>query len=170
MTEDDREPFAKHLAACAETLDAPLTPGRIEGYFVALRDLPLDAILHALEAATAVSRFFPKPIEIRELAGCGLPDVGLIEQHLRAYLLRPGVPGPFLQLVLDRLGGSRAAGDMTTHQRLAALRSIVPALIPVALARGIPVPTQALGLQHRPEPRLTQGDAVRTLKLIEGAK
>jgi hypothetical protein len=169
VTDDDFESFGQHLAACAETLGVDLTPARIEGYFVALRDLPIEPVLRAIEIATATSRFFPKPIELRELAGAGLPDAGLVEQHLRAYLLRGGFPGPFLKLVLDRLGGARAAGEMTTAQRLAALRGIVPALLPLALARGLAVPTQALGIDQRPAPepeRIPHEQSARVLRLV----
>lgn len=66
MTEADREPFAKMLYALGDTFNEPVSELRAEAYFDALSDLSLDAVLHAGRLAIRESRFFPRPVELRE--------------------------------------------------------------------------------------------------------
>jgi hypothetical protein len=144
MTADERTTFAMHLGVLAETFGETLTKPRLEGYFLGLADLPLEAVTHAIRAALVACKFFPRPAELRELAGEGFADVGLIEAMIVKFLWPPGQScDPFLAMVIQRLGGVRAAGDMPTGVRLSHLKAIVPALVPAALARGIAVPRQS---------------------------
>lgn len=67
MTEVDREPFAEALFALADTFNEPMTRTRAEGYFDALGDCTLVQVNAAVRQSMRVSRFFPKPVELREL-------------------------------------------------------------------------------------------------------
>jgi hypothetical protein len=144
MTDADRTAFAKAMLMLSETFHEPVSTGRLDGYFLGLADLPLEAVTHAIRAALVACKFFPRPAELRELAGEGFADVGLIEAMIVKFLWPPGQScEPFLAMVIQRLGGVRAAGDMPTGVRLSHLKAIVPALVPAALARGIAVPRQS---------------------------
>jgi len=65
MTDTDHTTFARALVVLAETLGEPLSELRGEGYWEALRDLPLGAVLAAMHEALRMSRFFPKPADLR---------------------------------------------------------------------------------------------------------
>lgn len=151
-SDEDRLAFGRHLAVLAETFGETLTEPRIEGYFLALQDLELDAVRHAIETALRACKFFPRPVELRELAGDQAPDVGLIEAclvaHLRAHVGEyTAVPrDPFLRLVCERLGGAWTMGGMSSFDRLQALKAIVPALVVAARTRGIALPSFATPL------------------------
>jgi len=68
MTDDDFPRFAERMAVVADVLDASVTPSRFRGYFEALRDLSLDAVLQALTACLRTQVYFPKPADLRNLA------------------------------------------------------------------------------------------------------
>lgn len=67
MTERDFNNFADSLIALGEVYDKALTPATIQIYFAALADLDYRIIAQAFGAAASQLRWFPKPIEIREL-------------------------------------------------------------------------------------------------------
>ena len=72
MTPEDKPDFTVAITALLETL-----PGRepsaatIRGYWIGLKDLPLEAVQRAAAKAIRTCRFMPPPVEIRELAGEG---------------------------------------------------------------------------------------------------
>jgi hypothetical protein len=69
MTDDDRRTFGRELTRLAETLGEPMSPARIDGYWRALCDLPLSAVLVAMTAALReCAEFFPKPGWLRAKA------------------------------------------------------------------------------------------------------
>lgn len=164
MTDTDHPRFVALLAILAETFGETVTPPRLEGYWLALRDLPLEAVEWAVKLALIRSRFFPRPAELRELSGAGGPDAGLVEALLVAHLRQPGgerrLPSDaFLRLVVERLGGLYACAGMASAIRLRTLERMLPALITAATLRGLPLPTEvALSgprpvlLAHRAEP------------------
>lgn len=67
MTEDDRPHFAEAMHAMAETFNEPVSDIRAEAYFDALMDLPLETVNAAVRLSLRTCRFFPKPVELREL-------------------------------------------------------------------------------------------------------
>ena len=67
MTADDRPTFSQALLVLSETFNEPVSETRAEAYFVALNDLPIEAVVAATRAALRSLTFFPKPIELREL-------------------------------------------------------------------------------------------------------
>lgn len=67
MNNPDREEFAKALYLVGETFNEPVSDLRVEAYFNALVDLPLEMVTVGCAMATRSLRFFPKPVELREL-------------------------------------------------------------------------------------------------------
>lgn len=68
MTPQDAPLFIERLTAVAEVFDAKCSEAKITLYFEALKDLDVFSVLEALDAAITTCKFFPKPVEIRELA------------------------------------------------------------------------------------------------------
>jgi len=64
----DSGEFSRRLNALAEIWDLKLAATRKALYFEALRDLPFEAVAHALNQAAKTCTFFPKPAELRALA------------------------------------------------------------------------------------------------------
>jgi len=148
MTENDRETFGQLMAALSVTFREPVNAFRAATYWHALADLPIETVRCGVEQALKTCRFFPRPSELRDAAGAGLPDASLIESLLLKHLRRPGgerrtPTEPFLQLVVERLGGIRVAGNLSSEDRLHVLGRLVPALVHAAGVRQIPLPTEA---------------------------
>lgn len=148
MTHDDRARFAAVLTALAETFNEPLSTARLEGYWLALADLPLDAVEAAVQRALREAKFFPKPAELRTLAGVGDPDASLVEQllanHLRGPMGDRTMPAdPFLKLVVRALGGLFAVVEMRGADRVFALGRVLPGVVNQARHEGLRVPTLA---------------------------
>ena len=67
MRPDDVDAFVTEMGKTAELFGEPLSEGRALLYYEALADLPLEAALLALRSSRRRLRFFPKPVELREL-------------------------------------------------------------------------------------------------------
>lgn len=144
MTVEDTQDFAKHLAALAETFGEPLSSARIRGYFTALEDLPMEAACGAIREALRCCKFFPKPSELRALAGEVEPDCGVVESLIMGRLYGRAIShGDFVDLAIERLGGRRACEDMPPAVRLGHLHRMLPALLAAGRARGWSMPTAA---------------------------
>lgn len=66
MIDHDRESFAALLLGLGETYGESVSPARMEIYFAALSDLDLDEIRAAANVHVRMSKFFPRPAELRE--------------------------------------------------------------------------------------------------------
>ncbi len=111
MIASDFHVFARELALVAETFGATISSAHIEIYFRALNDLPLEQVRAAMDAACRRLRFFPKPVELRELI-TGSPD----ERAERAWTrVRQGI--------MRGVGGYRLIdfGDMALHATIDAM-------------------------------------------------
>lgn len=106
----DFEGFKADLLTTAELFGESLSAARILAYFEALADLPLVAVSAALTQARRTLRFFPKPVEIREVL------VGSVEDRAREAWRR--VLG-----ALEHVGTYESVdfGDPVTHAVLEAL-------------------------------------------------
>lgn len=69
MQESDREEFVTLIAALASTFRTETDEAMFEGYWLALSDLPLEAVQRAVAKATRECEFFPRGKELRELSG-----------------------------------------------------------------------------------------------------
>ena len=69
MTDDDRDTFGQRMWGISEVFNEPMTLVRIEGYFAALIDLPVDVVLRGIAEVTRRHTIgFPRPAEIRSAA------------------------------------------------------------------------------------------------------
>lgn len=66
MTDRDRLRLAKVLAILAEAFGESVSELRAEAYFLALADLPIEAI-EGVSCEALNSEFFPRPRALREL-------------------------------------------------------------------------------------------------------
>ena len=110
MTPSDEQPFAQALVMTAEIFAEPLSEARIAGYFDALGDLELEAVLHGLARMRRESTFFPKPADIRAVSEGTPADQGEIAW------------GRFLH-ALEHVGTYRSVdfGDAVLHATIEAV-------------------------------------------------
>lgn len=66
-TEQDRLEFLKAMQLLGATFDRQITDRLLDAYFHALSDLPIELLTAATSKWLLVGRFFPKPVELREL-------------------------------------------------------------------------------------------------------
>ena len=66
MTPDDRERFGVALFTLSEVFKDPMTPLRLEGYWMALEDLTIEQVELGASRCMRGSAFFPRPVAIRE--------------------------------------------------------------------------------------------------------
>lgn len=66
MTQQDRPRFAELLVGIGETYGEPVSDARMEIYWRALEDLPFESVQRAAGVHVRTSKFFPKPVELRE--------------------------------------------------------------------------------------------------------
>ena len=67
MTDEDQ--FETLLRALFETFGQTPTAGQILGYRMAMDDVPIEDLERGVRRAMRDSKFLPKPVELRELAG-----------------------------------------------------------------------------------------------------
>ena len=101
---DDRA-FAVAMVATASALGAELSEGKIETYWEALKDLPIEVVSAGLREARRSLRFFPKPVEVRELA------VGVDEDRAAVAWA-----SAFKLAIIEMLGGWRRIWALGRHE------------------------------------------------------
>jgi hypothetical protein len=103
MTKSDAVKFAQCLAVLSETFNESVSEVRAEAYFMALTDLPLDKIQDAVKDAVRTMRFFPKPIELRDLiVGSAQENAEQAWDSLRYEVRRVGYVGkPHLDVITE---------------------------------------------------------------------
>jgi len=67
MTNIDALAFGKLMHALGQTFNEPVSEVRVEAYFDALRDLSIETVRQAVRQAIGSCRFFPRPVELRDL-------------------------------------------------------------------------------------------------------
>lgn len=68
MTNKESPEFLRRLKALAELFDAKFSEAKATLYFEALKDLPLKAVIRALNQAVKACTFMPRPAELRNFA------------------------------------------------------------------------------------------------------
>lgn len=66
-TNSEQETVLRQLAMAAEVLGEAVTPARILSYCALLDDLPAACVACGIEESIKTLRWFPKPVDIREL-------------------------------------------------------------------------------------------------------
>lgn len=109
MQRSDEHGFAQLLAALATVFDKELGEELVGVYFKALEDMPLEDLATATKRAIRECKFFPRPAELRELAGTGLSSAEVYARVVavlrRSPLRLPRDLEPFDALVIASLGG-----------------------------------------------------------------
>lgn len=67
MTRDDSAAFAALMLGLGEVYGEPVSDVRMEIYFAALADLDIETVRAAATAHVRLSKFFPRPAELREV-------------------------------------------------------------------------------------------------------
>ena len=68
MTKLDMPKLARVLAMLSDTFNESFSDMRAEGYFIGLSDLTIEQVEAGARQALKLSKFFPRPAEIREYA------------------------------------------------------------------------------------------------------
>jgi hypothetical protein len=121
MTERDREAFADVLCGLGDTFNEPVSAVRMEVYFQALSDLTLEQINQAALLHAKSSRFFPKPVELREaIAGSVTDRADEAWAQLLMLVRRVGYTGKpeWLDPVLERTAKELYGGWQALCARL----------------------------------------------------
>ena len=108
MLGSDGPAFATELTALAEVFGETVSETKLRGYFLALALLPLVAIRAGCREAMAESKFFPKPVELRDLS----------RRHLTQARAFPVRPSPAEQACTDAV-----AEDVLAH-----LKRVLPSI------------------------------------------
>lgn len=114
MTDRDVARFAKVMAALGETFNETISDVRAEAYFGALDDLPMERVEHAATEWIKRGKFFPKPVELRELIEGSSADQAQIGwMELVGEIRRVGWYGrpelsPVVRATMEGLWGSWA--------------------------------------------------------------
>jgi hypothetical protein len=110
-----REGFVSVMQMLSETFNRPLSPGMLEGYWMALEPLETPALAAAAKRAIVESKFMPAPAELLALAGRSQPSKAAqallcwekvrraIDKH--DYLVASIDFGPRVNQVIALLGG-----------------------------------------------------------------
>ena len=112
MTESDFKRFSRALGTLAEVHDKKMSPTLIKTYFSALSKLNIVQVEKAISRAITSTRFFPKPVELIELAVGAEPqieDKALVEAgYIIAHLQRhgahvyPAIEDPITKYLMSR--------------------------------------------------------------------
>ena len=74
MIDSDRTRFAVVFNGLAATFSKEPSKPMLDGYWLGLADLPLEAVEGACQRAIGTCKFMPVPVELRELAGVMKPE------------------------------------------------------------------------------------------------
>lgn len=69
MNAKDKPDFTLAITALCETLGREASDAMLYGYWVALVDLPIEAVQRSVAKALRICKFMPSPAELRELSG-----------------------------------------------------------------------------------------------------
>lgn len=112
MTKNDADKFTEILTGVAEVFGEPVSMPRFKAYFAALSDLSIEQVEEAATRLMNSCKFFPKPVEFREVLSGTSADQA--EQAWRTFVelsrFESGYPslqvtdGP-LAFAIEHLGG-----------------------------------------------------------------
>ena len=129
MTTDDTKRFARAIGIAADIFGYTLSDLVMEAYLNALSDLPIERVEKGIRSAIREKRFFPRPVEIRELAG-GLEPTPEHEAELLTadardqarrigYMATPALPETVTRAIRAVFGGwaEFCGAEWSTHQQ-----------------------------------------------------
>lgn len=68
MIESDREEFKLAMQKLGALFAKPITDELVDTYFTAMKQYPSSAVVRAFQASAEQDEWFPKPVELRQLA------------------------------------------------------------------------------------------------------
>jgi uncharacterized protein DUF6475 len=109
----DRQQFALLVDALAANFGRDADAALLEGYWRALRDVPIEAVEKAVDAALAQCKHMPRGVELRELAGEMPVSTRAVQawEAVRRAIAKHGVyrsvnfDDPVINATLRNLGG-----------------------------------------------------------------
>lgn len=113
MQRDEHDDFAVLIEALAATFRVEVTEALLEGYWMALDDLPLAAVRNAACKAMRQCQHMPRGVELRQLAG----EVSAETRAVKAWgqvmqkiagsgsWMSPGFSDPTITAAIRNLGG-----------------------------------------------------------------
>lgn len=124
MTPEDRPRFAGAIGALAEAYRQTISTATIKAYEMGLDDLSIDQIEHAVRKAMRTCKFFPAPIELRELAGelSGSNRAIVAWEEFERAVVRHGgyrsvrFTDPILTATIRNLGGWQRCCEMDPEE------------------------------------------------------
>ena len=112
MILEDRVRFAEGLFMLGETFNEPISDVKVEAYFQALLNYDIEEVLMAVQGALRNCKFFPRPVELRELIDGSVEDAAeqawgalLAEVRRVGYVGTPRLDARTLQAVHELWGG-----------------------------------------------------------------
>lgn len=111
MQKVDIKSFAVVMGKLYATFDRESSVIQIEQYYEALCDLTIEQLEHAARKWIATGRFFPKPVELREIAKPDTTDYDAGQAWMMAVSYVTDSPyaitfsDPLINAVIRRLGG-----------------------------------------------------------------
>lgn len=173
----------------AETLGAELSIGKIQFYFELLTDLEMSDLKKALNLIANTGKFFPKPVEIREVIQGKPEDKAVVAVEKIQGALR-GVGGyqsvifddPIIHVVIQNYGGWAKLSDITSEEwkwvkkdfekayRIYVNRASSLAQIPATLPGIHETINSAKGMPWPEEKAVMIGDEQKALKWTEHKK
>ncbi len=118
MEQQDKKRFITALAALSEIHNKELSQAVLDLYFGSLSDLGIDELERAIAVAVSTLRWFPKPVELREIVGKSAPkleDLAAAEWTALLHALETNVHysppklHPTTEVVLRQMGGWQTA-------------------------------------------------------------
>ncbi len=113
MEKHDAERFGELITALAAAFGREADQATQLGYWLGLKDLPLDAVEHAIMQAMRECEHMPRPVELRRGAGhIGTPEraviaFGAVSKAIRAHGHRPSIDfdDKLINAAVRNLGG-----------------------------------------------------------------
>lgn len=100
MTENDEINFQQILKATAASLGAEFTETMAIGYWMGLNDLSFEDFNRACMRAIRECKFFPKPVELRKMAGMISPETRAVTAWGAVAKAASGI-GPYVSVDFD---------------------------------------------------------------------
>jgi len=114
MILEDRQSFAEGMFMLGETFNEPISDTKVEAYFQALLTYDIGDVLMAIQGALRNCKFFPRPVELRELIDGSAEDAaekawGAVLGEVRrvGYIGTPRLDARTLRAVDELWGGWR---------------------------------------------------------------
>lgn len=122
---EERGRFIKATTAMCEVFGKDMSEPGIKLYNFALQDLAIDDVVRAMGKACGTMKFFPKPVEIREMIQGPIDDIAQIEAaKVKEAVERHGryksvvFDDPVTQAVIEQYGGWIGIGEQIDEQGL----------------------------------------------------